>query len=85
MKPAFIDDLTEKLCILLPESLQGLKEDTQQNVKAILQAGFERMQLVTQEEFDVQKKILARTRERVEQLEQQLKQLEDAVHANSET
>lgn len=78
-KPKFIEELAQKICAGLPEGLAGfkeLKEDTQKNIKAVVQAGFERMSLVTQEEFEVQKKILERTKSEMNKLEQQVKELE---------
>ena len=79
-KPKFIEELTQKICAGLPEGLQDLKEDTQKNIKAVMQAGFERMSLVTREEFDVQKKVLERTKSEVDKLEQQIKQLEEKLN-----
>ena len=40
--------------------------------KEILHATFTRMDLVTREEFDVQIKVLARTREKIESLQHQV-------------
>lgn len=68
MKPAFIDDLLEKISHVLPKDLNGLKEDTQKNIRAVLQSVFEKMDLVTRDDFEVQKKILVRAQERIEQL-----------------
>lgn len=78
--PKFIEELTQKVCACLPEGLQDLKDDTQKNIKAVVQAGFERMNLVTKEEFDVQRKVLERTKIEVSQLEQQIKQLEEKIN-----
>ena len=55
--------------------LQG-KENLEKNFRAILQGAFESMNLVSREEFEVQKAILARTREQLEQLEARLTVLE---------
>lgn len=82
-KPKFIEELTQKICAGLPESMQNLKEDTQKNIRAVVQAGFERMHLVTREEFDVQRKVLERTQCEVNKLEQQVKQLEEKLNATS--
>jgi len=65
------------------ETLQGLglgelKQDLEQNFQAVLQSAFERMELVSREEFDVQRKVLARTREKLERLEATLAQLQEA-------
>lgn len=69
------EDLAKKLCGVLPTGLQQLEKDIQQKFKEILQSAFTRMDLVTREEFDVQVKVLARTREKVEALQAQLQRL----------
>ena len=48
-------------------------------IKALLQGTFSRMELVTREEFDAQSAVLARTRMKLEQLQQQLDQLENSA------
>lgn len=70
--PKQFDDLTKKLFAALPASLQNFEKDIQLKFKEILQAAFSRMDLVTREEFDVQAKVLARTREKLEALQAQV-------------
>jgi BMFP domain-containing protein YqiC len=67
-----IEQLVHKICEIMPEGMQNLKEDTKKQVQAVLQAGFERMQLVSREEFDVQCKLLARAKEKLAELEERL-------------
>jgi ubiquinone biosynthesis accessory factor UbiK len=50
--------------------------DIERNVKALLQGGLARLDLVTREEFDTQARVLARTREKLEQLETRVAELE---------
>lgn len=69
------EDLAKKLYSALPSSLQNFENDVQQQFKDILQATFAKLDLVTREEFDVQVKVLARTREKVEALQLQVEQL----------
>jgi ubiquinone biosynthesis accessory factor UbiK len=52
--------------------------DIQKNLKSIVLAILSKLDLVTREEFDVQQKVLAATREKLEQLEQKLQELTDA-------
>ena len=54
----------------------GPAADIEKNVKAMLQGGLARLDLVTREEFDVQARVLARTREKLEQLETRVAELE---------
>jgi BMFP domain-containing protein YqiC len=51
-------------------------QDVEKNLKALLSAFFARLDLVTREEFDVQRRVLLRTREKLERLEAQLAQIE---------
>lgn len=55
--------------------------DLERNVKAMMGQAFTKMDLITREEFDVQADLLARSRERVEQLSAQIQQLEARVAA----
>ena len=50
--------------------------DIEKNVKALLQSGLARLDVVTRAEFDVQQQVLLRTREKVELLERKLAELE---------
>jgi BMFP domain-containing protein YqiC len=70
--PKQFDDLAKKLFASLPTSLQNFENDIQQKFKEILQATFARMDLITREEFDVQTKVLARTREKLDALQEQV-------------
>jgi len=51
-------------------------KDIEKNVKALLQSGLLRLDLVTRQEFDTQAQVLLRTREKVERLEARLVELE---------
>ena len=51
-------------------------QDVEKNLKAMLSAFFARLDLVTREEFDIQRQVLLRTREKLEQLEAKLAEIE---------
>lgn len=51
-------------------------KDLEKNLKALLASVFSRLDLVTREEFDVQREVLARTREKLEALERRVAALE---------
>ena len=74
-----IDELLEKIVNVLPQDVQLLKEETQQNLRAVLLSVFEKMELVTREEFEIQKKVLARAQAQVEQLAQEIEQLKSST------
>ncbi|WP_371807855.1 accessory factor UbiK family protein [Marinobacterium sp. LSUCC0821] len=50
----------------------------QQQIKTMLQTSFAKLDLVTREEFDAQSAVLQRTREKLEQLEAKVAELESA-------
>ena len=78
---AQLDDLARRLSSLVPPGLREGREELQQNFKSVLQAGLGKLDLVTREEFDVQRAVLARTRDKLEALERQLAELAAAGDA----
>jgi len=74
--PQFFDDLAKKLSAALPDSVHNLKQDMEQNFKTILMGAFDKMDLVTREEFDAQVHVLERTRAKLEQLSAKIEELE---------
>ena len=71
-----IDELARRLSALVPPGLRVSREERQENFKAVLQSGLSKLDLVTREEFDVQRAVLLRTREKLEALEALVQQLE---------
>ena len=52
-------------------------KDIEKNVRAMMTQGFQKMDLVTRDEFEIQTKVLARTREKLEALEAKIAALEN--------
>ena len=75
-KPNQIDDLAKKLAGFMPSSLQNIQSDIEENMKSNLANGLRKMNLVTREEFDIQRAVLLRTREKLEALEKVVAELE---------
>lgn len=75
----FLDDLARKVSESMPAAVTDLQHDIEQNVRGVLQSTFAKLNLVTREEFDVQTKVLARTRQLVTQLEERVRSLEAQV------
>lgn len=63
----------------LPPGLDDVAQDIRQNLQATLTDTLASMDMVTREEFDVQQKVLARTRQKLEALEQRANELETAL------
>ena len=73
----FMDQLTRQITDLLKTNPLN---DLEHNLKAILQAGFTKLDLVTREEFAIQQKVLANTRAKLDELEQKISALESKDH-----
>jgi BMFP domain-containing protein YqiC len=71
-----IEELSAKLAELLATSPV---RDIERNVRAMVSAALGRLDLVPREEFDVQAKVLARTREQLAALEARLAELEERL------
>jgi len=77
-----IEELARQLASAVPKRLRALGDDLERNFRSLLAAGFERMDLVTREEFDLQAAVLERTREKLEALEARIAELEALVPAD---
>ena len=74
-----IDDIANRLINSIPPGLTNLKEDMDKNFPAILQSALGRLDLVTREEFEVQKAVLAKTRAKLDALEKRVLAIEAQV------
>ena len=79
LDPKFIDHLSRRLSESLPPGLNTLRKDTEQHMQYLLQSSFAKLNLVTREDFDIQRAVLQRTREKLEKMEQQVRQLEERL------
>ena len=73
----FIDDLARQISEAIPSGVKGMQEDVQKNIHTLLQGALSRLDLVTREEFDAQSQVLARTREKLEQMEKIVSAMEE--------
>lgn len=58
---------------------QALGEEAQLQIRTALSSALQKMNLVTREEFDTQQAVLTRSREKIDALEQQIAELEQAL------
>lgn len=74
-----VNELARKLAAAVPDvtgSVSAMRDDLERNFRGLLDSAFERMELVTREEFDVQRKVLERTREKLTALEAKVAELQ---------
>jgi BMFP domain-containing protein YqiC len=78
-----VEELLRSLMQGLPPGLasgaSGLREDLENNFRAVLRANLGKLDLAGRDEFDAQRKVLERTRARLETLEQRVAELEAAA------
>ncbi len=73
MNEKLFDDINQRLREVLAQSPAA---DLEKNLRALLTGFLGRLDLVTREEFDIQRQVLLRTREKLNRLEAQLTELE---------
>lgn len=71
-----INRMADKITALLPPGFDKVKNDVESKVKDVLMQQLSKLDLVTREEFDIQNKVLARTRAKLDALEKRLEDLE---------
>ncbi|ATE61498.1 accessory factor UbiK family protein [Thauera sinica] len=76
--PRFLDEIGSRLSELAANSPA---RDIEKNVKAMLGSAFSRLDLVTREEFDVQREVLAQARQKLGELEARVAELEAKLAA----
>ena len=76
-----INRLSDKINSLLPPGLQQVKTDFDAKLKTLLQQQLAEFEFVSREEFDIQSRVLQRTRAKLEALEDKLNQLEKTLAA----
>lgn len=82
-KTDFISTVANKLQDLVEQG-QPLRDDFEKNVRAILASTFNKMDLVTRDEFEAQTAVLQRTRMMVEELEKRVTALELSTLADND-
>jgi len=73
MERPSLDELGERLSVLLRESPVG---DVEKNLRALLASWFDRLELVTREDFELQRKLLEQAGARLAKLEARITELE---------
>ena len=72
-----LDYFANRISSSLPIDGQHLKDEFKDNLKPVLQSLFEKFEIVTREEFEIQKEILRKTRAKLDKLEQLMDNIEN--------
>ena len=84
LDPKSLDEMARKFASNLPPGLREFQQEMERNFRTTMQSTFNRLDLVTREEFDAQAKVLARTRAQLDALEERLAALEGNGGATAE-
>jgi BMFP domain-containing protein YqiC len=74
-----MDEMARRFVAGLPAALGSVRADLEANFRAVLQSAAGRLDLTSRSEFDVQSKVLERSRERIAQLEARIGALEERL------
>lgn len=72
-------DFAQEVFKLLPDDLRKHKDGIKKNVQAAINASLVKMELVTREEFDIQRELLSKTRALIDELEEKVSHLESQL------
>ena len=73
MESTRIKELIESILNILPQNTQNMKDDVKDNIKILFNDYLRKIDVVTREEFDVQKEVLLKTRKKLDDLEEKFK------------
>lgn len=76
-----LDDLARRFMAGLPAAVEGMRADLEANFRAVLRSAASRYELGSRDEFEIQAKLLARSREQLAALEARLAALEQRLEA----
>ncbi|MCZ6565252.1 MAG: accessory factor UbiK family protein [Gammaproteobacteria bacterium] len=74
-----LDEMVRKISAVIPDDLKSARQSLEKNARIATESVFQRLDLVTREEFDVQEKMLSNSQLRVKKLEQRIQELENKI------
>ena len=80
MNKQFFDDLASKISAALPPMPQSAHKELEQSLRGGLQNAFDKLELVTLEDFEIQSAVFQKTRNKLEMLEKRLNEQEEQMH-----
>ena len=84
LDPKKIEQLAEQITSAIPPQIKNIADNVEGKIKTALQAKLAELDVVSREEFDVQTQVLARTRQKLETLEQELADIRQKLDSNNE-
>ena len=79
LDPKKIEQLAEQITNAIPPQIKSIADNVEEKIKTALQSKLSELDVVSREEFDVQTQVLARTRQKLETLEQELEAIRKKI------
>jgi BMFP domain-containing protein YqiC len=76
INPAKIEEIAKQISNNMPQGVKNLADTFESKTKQVIQNKLAEMDFVSREEFDIQSKVLIRTREKLAELEEKVATLE---------
>lgn len=80
--PKLAQDMAKQFVDSLPSGVKVIQQEIENQLRQFLQQSFNKMDLVTREEFDIQTQVLAKTRAKLTALEETVKSLESKLSSD---
>lgn len=84
LDPKKIEQLAEQITSAIPPQIKSIADNVEGKIKTVLQAKLAELDVVSREEFDVQTQVLARTRQKLETLEQELESIRQKLDGDKD-
>jgi len=84
MAKSSLDQIMDQITNALPEGWDELKSDLDRNFHSSLRTALSKLNLVTRDEFEIQRDLLMRTREKCDALAKQVEEMEQALKNSAE-
>ena len=78
-----LDEIAKQVSDALPEGLKNVGGEIDKKIRNILEAQIQKLNVVSREEFEIQTKVLMKTREKLEEMEKKITELENAQTENT--
>ena len=79
--PKTLEQVAKQIHDSLPKGVRDLGDDVEQKIRQLMQNQLSKLDVVSREEFEVQTQVLLRSREKLNQLEKRVQQLEEQLAA----
>jgi BMFP domain-containing protein YqiC len=84
INPAKLEEIAKQISSNMPQGLKNIADSFESKTKQVLQNKLSEMDFVSREEFEIQSKVLIRTREKLLELEAKVAELEAKMSSDKE-